>query len=112
MKSTIKEYAGYIGIVLFLLLVVFLIDISGLAWQSFIGPKRENVRREIFEETKSYNEGKEQDLIRYRLQYMKAEGKEKEAIGSTIRMMFADYDENKLSPELRDFLKEIKYGEY
>ena len=112
MKGFLKEYAGYIGAVMFIILLFFIIDLSGLMWTSFIGPKRENIRREIFEETKSYNEGKEQDLIRYRLQYIQAEGKEKEAIGSAIRMMFADYDENKLSPELRDFLKKIKYGEY
>lgn len=109
MKDFLKEYGGYIGAILFIMLCLFIIDVTGLLWTSVIGPKRENIRREIFEETKSYNEGKEQDLIRYRLQYLQAEGEEKEAIGSTIRMMFADYDENKLSPELRDFLKEIKY---
>ncbi len=107
-----KRVFIYIGVVVLFVIGVLILDLTGLAWTSFIGPKRENIRREIFEETKSYNEGKEQDLIRYRLQYLKAEGKEKEAIGSTIRMMFADYDEEKLSVELRDFLKEIKYGEY
>jgi len=32
------------------------------------------------------------------------------AIASAIRMMFADYDESKLEPELQEFLHEIKYG--
>lgn len=102
----------YIGLFIGIVILFLVVDYSGIMWQSFIGQKRENVRREIFEETKSYNEGKEQDLIRYRLQYLQAEESEKNAIASTIRMMFADYDENKLSDELRAFLKTIKYGEY
>ena len=35
---------------------------------------------------------------------------EQEAIASTIRLAFADYDENLIdSEELRNFLKQIKY---
>lgn len=102
-----KRYLLVIPIVILLILGL---DISGLMWKSFIGPRRENVRREIFEQTKSYQEGKRQDLIRYRLQYLQAEGKEeKEAIASTIRMMFADYDPSNLDdmPELKRFLLNI-----
>jgi len=106
-----KEVFIAIGVFVGVVILFFVIDYTGLMWESFIGPKREDVRREIFEETKSYNEGKEQDLLNFRLEYMQAETDvEREAIASTIRMMFADYDENKLSSELRSFLKEIKYG--
>lgn len=88
------------------------LDYSNLMWQSFIGPKRENVRREIFEQTKSYNEGKQQDLVRYLHEYNTTkDNEEKQAITSTVRHMFADYDESKLNPVLRDFLTKIKYGE-
>ena len=107
MGTTAKIIGGLI-----LIVVVGLgLDLLGLHWLKFIGPMRQDVRREIFEETKTYNEAKEQDLLRYRLQYLRAESvEEKSAIASTIIMMFADYDENKFRPELRDFLKQIKYG--
>ena len=75
--------------------------------------RRKAVRREVFKQTRSYNEGKEQELIKYRLEYIRAKTDvEKKAIASTIRHAFADYDENLLdSDELRRFIVEIKYGE-
>jgi hypothetical protein len=109
MKNIFLLILCFVG---FLLLIAGL-DYSGLMWQSFIGPKRQNIRRQIFEQTKSYNEGKTQDLIRYRMEYLQAKtSEEKEVIASTIRHMLADYDEYKLPVELRQFLTKIKYGEY
>ena len=106
-----KEYGKVLLGIFAVIVLVLGLDLLGLGWLDFIGPKRQDIRREIFEETKSFNEAKEQDLLRYRLQYLRAETKqERDAIASTIRMAFADYDENKLAPELRDFLKSIKYG--
>lgn len=70
----------------------------------------EEGRRTTFEETKSYNEGKEQELLNLYSEYKRTKDADsKSALAFTIRHKFADYDENKLSPELRNFLKEIKY---
>jgi len=44
-----------------------LLDYSFILWAGFIMPKREKVRRKVFVNTKSYIEGKKQDLIHYRL---------------------------------------------
>ena len=90
---------------------IFALTYGGLKMYEFFGPKYQDVERKIFDNTKSYNEGKEQDLLRYRLQYLNADRDEKEAIASTIRMQFADYDESKLSLVLQSFLQKIKYGE-
>lgn len=91
---------------------MFGLEWANIKWTGFFGPKREAVRREVFKQTRSYNEGKEQQLIKYRLEYLRASDRiEKEALASTIRLAFADYDENLLdSEELRKFLKEMKYG--
>ena len=105
----IKGLIATIGTILFIFVIVFVIEGLGLVTLGVFGPWREEIRRETFEETKSFNESKKQDLIRYRLQYLQAEANEKEAIASTIRMMFADYDESKLEPELAEFLRDIKY---
>lgn len=100
-----------VGGILLFIVVMFLLELGGLGWSRFFGPKWENVRRKTFEETKSYNEGKEQDLLRYRLEYLRADSlSDKESLASTIRHMFADYDASRLSPELRTFLTTIRSG--
>jgi len=89
--------------------VVLALQLAGVSWFRFLEPKKENARRAVFTETRSYNEAKAQDLARYRMQYMQAKTVEdKEAIASTIRIMYADYDVSKLkSVELRIFLNKI-----
>lgn len=112
MKTFGYVMLGLVSIVL-LVSLAFGLEWAGIKWYGFFGPKREAVRREVFKQTRSYNEGKEQELLKYRLEYMRAESEEdKNAIASTIRMAFADYDENLLdSEELRTFLRDIKYGQ-
>ena len=101
------------GAILFLFAFSLGLDYAiGLKWYSFIEPKKEDARRKVFLQTRSYNESKLQELVKYRLEYLQAkDSSTKEAIASTIRHMFAEFDETKISSsELRDFLKEIKYG--
>lgn len=101
---------GILGVVMMASLA-FGLEWAGIAWKGFFGPKHEAVRREVFKQTRSYNEAKEQELLKYRLEYLRADSDEKEAIASTIRLAFADYDEDLLdSRELREFLAQIKYG--
>jgi len=101
--------AGVAGLTL-LIVVAFTLELGGLQWKAFFGPKHEAVRREVFKQTRSYNEAKEQELLKYRLEYLRADEDGKRALASTIRHAFADYDDTLLTEELRRFLREIKYG--
>lgn len=112
MKDFFIEVAAILG---------FLFLIFGLGWfiigndffmYKFFAPKYENVRRETFENTQSYVEGKRQDLVKYRLEYKRAKSaEEKEAIKQTIISQFSNFDESKIEePELRGFLHEMKYS--
>lgn len=90
--------------------LAFALELGGLSWKRFFAPKHEDVRREVFKATRSYNEAKLQELIRYRLEYLRATNEtEKAALASTIRHTFAEYDESKLPSELATFLNDIKY---
>ena len=115
-KDREMKIVGYVAIgivtIVLLLSVAFGLEWAGIKWYGFFGPKRAAVRREVFKQTRSYNEGKEQELIKLRREYMMAKDEDtKRVIGSTIRHSFADYDESLLdSPELRAFLKQIKYS--
>lgn len=96
--------------------VVALVAISfgfkegSLAWDRHFKPKEENVKREVFLSTRSYNEAKLQELSKYRLEYLKAKGANDTitagAIRSTIQHTFAEYDHTKLPPELSQFLSQ------
>jgi hypothetical protein len=103
--------AGVLSLVLMLSLA-FGLEWAGIKWYGYFGPKKEAVRREVFKETRSYNEGKEQELVKLRMEYLLAKDENaKRALASTIRHLFADYDESLIdSAELRAFLKQIKYS--
>jgi hypothetical protein len=77
----------------------------------FFGPKTEAVRRQIFENTKSYNQGMVQELRNAQLDYVKAKGTEKKAIASIILHETADYDESKLPDDLKQFIEDLKLVE-
>ena len=59
-----------LGVIFMLFLIGASLDLLGLGWFGFIGPKRAAVEREVFKQTKSYNEAKLQDLVKYRLEYL------------------------------------------
>lgn len=109
-----KIVIGLLGILCvgLIILLAFGVEVGSLKWKGYFAPKHEAVRREVFKQTRSYNEGKEQELVKMRYEYMTEKDNDtKEAILSTVRHSFGDYDENLIeSAELRTFLKTAKYG--
>ncbi len=103
-----KAWQGLLIGVVVLALPVFL-GLYELGLFKFLEPKRENVRREVFENTKSYLHGAQQDLGKYFNEYQSASEDEKEAIRITIQMRFAELDEGKIqNPRVRDFLVRMR----
>ena len=73
------------------------------------GVARENVKRDIFEESKSYVHGKIQDLARYYEQYVNGDAETKRAVAEVIKVMFAAFDADKIKDaRLRNFLINIR----
>ena len=94
----------------FLALIVTLneFEIAGI---KFWGVRRENAKREQFEQTQTYVEGHRQDLIRYHHEWVNASPEDKLAIEFTIREQFSQFSEDKYlmdQPDLYNFLKTIK----
>ena len=50
MKNALIVVGVFVGIIA----VVFVLELVGLGFFKFFEPKRENIRREVFENTKSY----------------------------------------------------------
>jgi hypothetical protein len=105
MKEELKF--GFLGLSSLIAIVVIgcALSLGGIYWYRFIEPKREEARREVFEETRSYNQGKIQQLAKYRMEYSTADEEGKEIIASTIKHQFADFPIDHLPTELQNFLR-------
>jgi hypothetical protein len=105
-KKVFYSICGFIGV----LGLVFALTYMGLGFKRFFGPKHENVRREIFENTKSYTHGKTQDLAKYYEAYTTStEQEDKDTLAELVKMNFADFDVTVIrSIKLRNFLTNIR----
>ena len=100
-----KTVTLIIGIIILLLGL----DYGGFLWESFMKPKREEMRRQVWENTRSFKEGKRQELVRYMHQY-NTQPDNRKIIASTVRMQFADVNSTTMEPQLRDFLNKCYTG--
>lgn len=100
--------------------IVALVVLLGLSWvftgnefflYKYFAPKRAEVERQVFENTKSYNQGMIQELQNMQFEYIKATPEQKQALGSIILHRAADFDENKLPVDLREFIKTVKHDQ-
>ena len=102
------------GILVFLAVIVITIAISWVSMGNefflykVFAPKQEAVRREVYENTNSYNRGMAQDLVNMEAQYIVATDEQKLALGSLILRRVADYDETKLKKETRAFISQVR----
>lgn len=114
-----KEFfAATGGCLLMVFLFVFLtIGGLGMTWitqgndfflYKFFAPRKAAVERQVFEETKSYNQGMVQELQNMQFEYAKADADGKAAMKSIILHRAADYDETRLPADLRSFIQGLK----
>ena len=107
-----KYVFAVIGVIIFVIALSLALDYGlGVKWYGFIAPKKKAVEREVFLNTRSYKEAQKQNLIKYMHEWRMADEDGKLAVESTVRHIYAEYDENELPLELRKFLKKVKYGE-
>lgn len=95
----------------FLLVLTFGLNAIGLINMKIFAPASEQIRRETFEETKSYNQGVAQEISTFQQQYITATPSQRDALASVILHRTADYDLSKLPPDLRSFIEKLRRGE-
>ena len=76
----------------------------------FFAPRQEAVRRQVFEQSKAYNQGMVQELQNMQFEYIKAEPAHKAALASIILHRAADYDVNQMPADLRAFIQDLTGG--
>jgi len=77
----------------------------GLTWLV-----REAVRREVFEESRAYNEGVAQELYAGKRQYLNATltAAQRRALGAVLLHQVAGYDTGRLPPDLQAFVRQLR----
>lgn len=88
----------------------FLATGGDLAIYRFWAPKMENARREVFENTQSYVQGKTEYLSRLRFQYQTAEAgsAQQAAIRSLVVSEASTVDNSKLPVDIQAFVAQMK----
>jgi hypothetical protein len=71
-------------------------------------PKYEQTRREVFEQSKAYNQGMVQELQNMQFEYVKATPEQKKALASVILHRAADYDLTQMPPDTAAFIGELR----
>lgn len=103
MKRGLYALLGLIGV----LALVFGLNYFGLVNFRFFAPKYENARREVYENTQSYVEGKRQSITKYYDEWRKSDADEKSAIRTIVLQEFASFDTNKFTSKQREWYDDI-----
>mgnify|MGYP001612854166 FL=1 len=99
--------------------VAVVVAITGLAWvvqgndfflYKVFAPKYESVRREVFEQSKAYNQGMVQELQNMQFEYVKASPEHQKALRAIILHRAADYniDDPRVPADLRQFVAGLR----
>jgi len=102
------------------IIVLFLVVAMGLGWfvqgndffmYKYWGPKQEAVRRQVFEQTRSFNQGMVQELENMEADYLKTKDPEaKTALASIILHRASGYnlEDSAVPADLRSFISKLK----
>ena len=102
------------AITILCIVALVLLDFGGeyySLWSfGFFAPKYENVKRQVFENTKSYREGKRQEVVKDKFEYDKSDDIHvKNAIKAHVRQSFSDVNYDDYPPELINFINECSH---
>jgi hypothetical protein len=85
------------------------LELFGIKWRGVTEPMREEVRRNVFENTQSYVHGKNQDLGKHYYEWLQADDSGKETIEAIIRIQFVEFPLNKVNDStLAAFLQDVR----
>lgn len=87
--------------------VVWGLTYHQLLFTSFFAPKFEDVRRETFERSKSFQTGAIQELQNMQFEYLKAAPEHKAALADVIRHRAAEVPADAMPPDLQSFISNL-----
>jgi hypothetical protein len=103
-----KPFLAVVGGVLTLGALIWGVAYHDLIFTSFFAPKYENVRRNTFEQSKSFRDGSIQELENMRFEYVKASPEHKVALKDIIIHRATEVPEDALPQNLYNFIQGLK----
>lgn len=108
MKSAFGWGCGALLAVVLMVALPWLVMGNEFFLYKYFAPKREGVRREVFEQSRAFNQGMIQELQNMQFEYIQANEESKQALASIILHRAADYPADKLPADLRAFIEDLK----
>ena len=111
-EEQVREGFKAFGVVLLVMVAVYVLGFfatgGNLAIYRFWAPQVEDARREVFEQTQSYVQGKNTYIARLRLQYEAAEGPQKESLRRLVLQEAETIDDDNLTSVNRAFVNSLR----
>lgn len=107
--GTIKVVLSCLLGLVIVLALTWIIQGNEFFMYKFFAPKQEAVRRDVFEQSKAYNQGMIQDVEGFMVAYNKTTDKDaKIALADVILHRVADYGDEKLPTHLQQFIERLR----
>ena len=107
-----KEGFKIFGVALLVLVAIYVLGFlatgGNLAIYRFWAPQMEDARREVFEQTQSYVQGKNTYIGRLRAQYETAEGRQREALRRLVLTEAETINDEDLTMSNRAFVNSLR----
>jgi hypothetical protein len=103
-----KYIAGFVGVLILILGLSWIFEGNDFFLYKFFAPKQESVRRQVFENTQSYVQGKIQNLEQQCFAYHSADGAQKTALAGEIRNEASTIDVGKLPTDEQSCVAEAR----
>lgn len=105
-----KAVGAVIGVLIAILALTWIVQGNDFFMYKVFAPEYERVRRQTFEQTKSYNQGMIQELQNMQFEYVKASPEHQAVLASIILHRAADFDLNQpqVSADLRQFVEQLR----
>ena len=97
-----------VGFLILLLSVSWVVQGNEFFLYKVFAPRMEQVRREVFEQSKAYNQGMQQEIENMIFQYQQADEGHRQALAAIILHRVADYDLDKMPSDVRTFILSLR----
>lgn len=103
-----KTFGIVVSCIAAFMALIFALSLFGLGMDSFFAPKAEQIRRNTYENSSSYNVGMIRDLDEIQMKYMEANSAGKDALRAITLHRFAAYPVERMTPDQRNFYFQLK----